>query len=132
MWVTLQVGKGLEDDDRAELADQLREELLTLAVGTVEYATADPRGKTKAADLITWGSLVVSIASIPSLRVLIDALASWIRRQPQDITVEIEGAKLTGTVSAAQRDRLVDAFENRLRASTAQTDESHAHTTFRP
>lgn len=126
MRVTLQVGKGLEDDDRAELAGQLREELLALAVGTIEFARADAPGRTKAGDLITWGSLVVSIASIPSLRVLVDALASWIRRQPQDITVEIEGAKLTGTVSTAQRDRLVDAFENRLRASAA-SDDGHAN-----
>jgi hypothetical protein len=122
MRVTLVVGEGLEDDDRAEAATGLREELLDLDVEAVEFATLDLLDGSKAGDILAWGTLVASIASVASMRVLVDALASWIRRQPRDITVEIDGAKLTGAVSPAERERLVASFETRLRQSGPPSD----------
>jgi hypothetical protein len=119
MDVTLQLDGNLDDDLRADLAQDLREVLLTLDdVEDAKFVTgAGTPGGAKAAGVITWGSLLVSIASVPSLRVVVDALASWLRRQPQDITVEVAGAKLSGAVSHTERERLVDAFVSRLRTT---------------
>jgi hypothetical protein len=123
MDVTLQLDGNLDADLRADLAQDLREVLLTLDdVEDATYVTGAgmPAGA-KAGEIFTWGSLVVSLASVTSLRVVIDALASWLRRQPQDITVEVDGAKLSGVVSHGERERLVDAFVSRMRVSGGDT-----------
>ena len=118
MDLTLQLDGNLDADLRADLAQDLRDALLTLdGVEDATFVTGPgmPAGA-KAGEVFTWGSLLVSLASVTSLRVVIDALASWLRRQPQDITVEVDGAKLSGTVSQGERERLVDAFVSRLRS----------------
>ena len=61
-------------------------------------------------ELVTWDALVVSLASAGSFQVVLDVVASWLRRQPAGIEVEIEGQKLSGAVTREQRDALVQAF----------------------
>jgi len=65
---------------------------------------------TKSGGLVTWGALVVSLASAGSFQVVVDTVASWLRRQPADIEIEIDGQELSGMVTREQRDALVQAF----------------------
>ena len=44
------------------------------------------------------------------MKAVIEVVASWLRRQPQEIEVEISGNKIKGVVTAAQRDAIVAAY----------------------
>jgi hypothetical protein len=109
-------GDDLDDDLRAAFASDVRDLLLSVdGVDDVRFATGNevPSGA-KAGEVFQWGSLLVSFASAASFRVLVDALASWLHRQPQDLTIEIDGAKLSGQVSAKERQDLVNVFTSRI------------------
>jgi hypothetical protein len=109
-------GAAADDAERAELALSLRAVLRDL--DEVEEAAlvdgGSPPAGAKSGGLLSWGALVVSLASAGSFQVVVDTIASWLRRQPADIAIEIDGLKLSGTVTRDQRDALVQAFLSRI------------------
>jgi hypothetical protein len=115
MDVTVCLDGDLDTGLRADLASGLREELLDRGLDAAAPAASGRPDGSKSADLLAWGSLLVSVASVASFRTVIEALSSWLRRQPQDIVIEVDGATLSGVVSPEQRAQLVDAFTERLR-----------------
>jgi hypothetical protein len=98
-----------DDEERAELASRLREEMVEQGVEEVAHPEARaPEGAKGAA--LEWAQLVVGLAG--SIGPLLAALRGWIGRHPDaGITLEIEGDKLTlDRASPADRQRLVEAF----------------------
>jgi hypothetical protein len=62
-----------------------------------------------AVEAVVTGALLVAVA--PALiGGVVDVVASWLRRQPADIEVEIGGRRFKGQVTGPQRDELVAAF----------------------
>jgi hypothetical protein len=115
-------GDDVDDAERAELAQDLQAMLMDL--DEVDEATLSAGGPApagaKAGELVTWGALVVSLASAGSFQVVVDTVASWLRRQPADIEIEIDGQKLSGPVTREQRDALVQAFLARTGSGTIE------------
>jgi Effector Associated Constant Component 1 len=98
-----------DDQERAELADRLREELLYQGVEEV----AHPQGRAPdgaKGPALEWAQLVVGL--VGSVGPLLAALRGWTDRHPDAaITLEIEGDKITlDKASAADRERLVETF----------------------
>jgi len=98
-----------DDEERAELASRLREEMLEQGVDEVAHPEADAPDGAKGAAL-EWAELVVGLAG--SLGPLLAALRGWIGRNPDAaITLEIDGDKITlDKASPTDRQRLVEAF----------------------
>jgi Effector Associated Constant Component 1 len=119
MDVTVSVDAGAEDGLRAELGDELRDALLESAdLDAVHPAPGGPAPDgAKSLDLPAWGTVLVSVASAASLRSLVDAVSSWLRRQPRDVSVAVDGVTFAGPVSAEERAALVAAITERLRKS---------------
>jgi hypothetical protein len=118
-------GVGMGDVERAELARGLRELLSEIdAVDDVARVAGGPVPVgAKSALLVTWGAVLVSVASTGSFEVVVDTIASWLGRQPADIEVEIDGQRLSGSVSREQREALVQAFLARTSDPTAKPDQ---------
>lgn len=98
-----------DDEERAELASRLRDEMLERGVEEVAHPEVHaPEGAKGAA--FEWAQLVVGLAG--SLGPLLAALRGWIGRHPDaGITLEIDGDKITlDKASPADRQRLVEAF----------------------
>jgi len=101
-----------DDEERAELASRLRDEMLQQGVDEVAHPETDaPEGAKGAA--LEWAQLVVGLAG--SLGPLLAALRGWIGRNPDAaITLEIDGDKITlDKASPADRQLLVEAFLSR-------------------
>ncbi|MFI7601559.1 hypothetical protein [Actinoplanes sp. NPDC049681] len=118
--VTLDVrvlGAGLEPERVQESARDLRTAILTTDVDDAKPAPAGPApAGAKSGDALSVGALVVTLA--PSIvEALMGVVASWLSRQPGDIEIEIEGHRLKGHVTRAQRDELVAAYLSRLDAA---------------
>ena len=94
-----------DDEERAELASRLRDEMLEQGVEEVAHPEAHAPGAA-----LEWAQLVVGLAG--SLGPLLVALRAWIGRHPDvAVTLEIEGDKITlDKASPADRQRLVEAF----------------------
>jgi len=105
-------GYDVDDAERAELARGLQAMLRDLdEVDEAALVAGGPApAGAKSGGLVTWGALVVSLASAGSYQVVLDTVASWLRRQSADIEIEIAGQKLSGTVTREQRDALVQVF----------------------
>ncbi|MGW5557042.1 hypothetical protein ACWER9_07450 [Micromonospora sp. NPDC003944] len=113
-------GIGYTPSEVAAMSRQLQSELLGLAVNEVSPAVAGslPDGA-KALELVAVGALVVSMA--PELVTpVVDVLASWLRRQPAEIEVEIDGQRLRGVVTRRQREALVSAYLEKVASGTPQ------------
>jgi hypothetical protein len=98
-----------DDEERAELASRLRDEMLQQGVEEVAHPEVHaPEGAKGAA--FEWAQLVVGLAG--SLGPLLAALRGWIGRHPDAaVTLEIDGDKITlDKASPADRQRLVEAF----------------------
>jgi|ERR1051325_94465 hypothetical protein len=101
------------NEELEQLTHQLHEDLSELDVEKVDLIRkADAPAGTKAGDIITWGSLLVTLATglLPSV---INNLQSWLgRHEGHSITVEVGGDKLTisGETSDEERKRLIDAW----------------------
>jgi hypothetical protein len=110
----------LASSEVAELTRNLRAELLRLEVDDVRTVSAGsaPAGA-KAGELIEVGALVVSLVPVLATAV-VEVVASWLRRQPSDIEVDIDGYRLKGQVTREQRDTLVAAFLARAVGSAQQ------------
>jgi Effector Associated Constant Component 1 len=98
-----------DDEERAELASRLRDEMLEQGVEEVAHPEVHAPGGAKGA-AFEWAQLVVGLAG--SLGPLLVALRAWIGRHPDaGITLEIDGDKITlDKASPADRQRLVEAF----------------------
>jgi hypothetical protein len=98
-----------DDEERAELASRLRDEMLEQGVEEVAHPEVQaPEGAKGAA--FEWAQLVVGLAG--SLGPLLAALRGWIGRHPDaGITLEIDGDKITlDKASPTDRQRLLEAF----------------------
>jgi hypothetical protein len=111
--VVLRVDAGPDADEEevAELALRLRDDLEALDVGSVELSRSGtaPAGA-KSVDPIEWGTLLVAIGSSPALMTLIRTANAWIARQRQGrVRVKIgeDELELTGASTDDQR-RLID------------------------
>lgn len=122
--VVLQVDAGPDADEEevAELALRLRDDLEVLDVGPVQLSRSGtaPTGA-KAVDPIEWGTLLVAIGSSPALLTLIRTANAWLARQRQGrVRVKIgeDELMLTGASSEDQR-RLIDDWLARREAAPA-------------
>ncbi|GLY97307.1 hypothetical protein [Actinoplanes sp. NBRC 103695] len=103
-------GLDLNDEELAAASRNLQDLLLELDVDDVRPASDGPApAGAKAGDAIAFGTLLVTVAP-PLVKAVIEVVASWLRRQPQEIEVEIAGNKIKGVVTAAQRDAIVAAY----------------------
>lgn len=104
---------GLDAGGVADLAAQLRREILTTDVDSAEpVVAAETVPGAKAGELVALGALAVTLAPIV-VESLMGVIASWLSRQPADVEVVIDGNRFRGRVSKAQRDKLVDAYVRR-------------------
>jgi hypothetical protein len=98
-----------DDEERAELAWRLREEIREHGIDDVSQPPVRPPPGAKGGAL-EWAQLVVGFAgTVPPL---IMALQGWLGRHPRaSITLEIGGDKLRlDEASPADRERLLEAF----------------------
>lgn len=98
-----------DDEERAELASRLREEMIEQGVEEVAHPHAQAPDGAKGAAL-EWAQLVVGV--VGTIGPLLSALHGWLGRHPHaGVTLEIDGDKLTlNQESPAHRERLVEAF----------------------
>ena len=111
-------GPDLTDDELAYAAQALRSELLDLEVDDVRAPDGgDPGPGAKSGALAAVGVMLVSAAPavIPAV---IDVALGWLRRQPLDVHLEIDGQILTARVTRKQRDALVAAYLQRITADS--------------
>lgn len=111
--VVLEVDAGPDADEQevAELALRLRDDLDALDVGSVQLARsgAAPPGA-KSVDPVEWGKLVVAIVSSPALLSLVRTANAWVGRQRRGrvrIKIGDDELVLTGVSTEDQR-RLID------------------------
>jgi membrane-associated two-gene conflict system component 1 (EACC1) len=97
-----------DDDERADLAAQLREDLLARDLAASHPPAAAVPGAKGAA--LEWAQLVVTLAGTASP--MIAALQGWLGRHPSaGVSLEIDGDKLMlDDASPAERNRLVEEF----------------------
>jgi Effector Associated Constant Component 1 len=98
-----------DDEERADLAWRLREEIRDHGIDDVSHPTVRPPPGSKGGAL-EWAQLVVSMAG--TLPPLVMAIQGWLGRHPSaEVTVEIGGDRLTlDQASPADRQRLLEAF----------------------
>lgn len=106
-------GDDLEDGEVAAASRNLRTALLTLDVEDVVTPTAGPpEPGAKSGLMAALGLLLVSTG--PSVvPAVVDVALSWLKRQPIDVSLEIDGQRFSGQVTRAQRDALVQSFLDR-------------------
>ncbi|MEV4131459.1 hypothetical protein AB0J72_04770 [Dactylosporangium sp. NPDC049742] len=107
-------GEDLSTDERADLGQQLRDALLEIDLAEIDVAREAqlPPGA-KAGETLTFGALAISIAPVAFTQV-VGTITAWLRRQRSDIEVEIDGHRLRGAMTAAQRDAIVAAYLARV------------------
>jgi hypothetical protein len=119
----IEAGPDADQEELAELALGLREELSAVDLESVELARGveQPSGA-KTGDVMDWGTLVVGIASSGAMTALITAVSAWITRQRSaSVRVKIgdDELELTGGSSDDQR-RMIEAwFERRSAAASS-------------
>jgi hypothetical protein len=119
----IEAGPDADQEELAELALGLREELSAVDLESVELARGDERPSgAKTGDVMDWGTLVVGIASSGAMTALITAVSAWITRQRSaSVRVKIgdDELELTGGSSDDQR-RMIEAwFERRSAAASS-------------
>ncbi|MEV4621477.1 hypothetical protein AB0J74_22550 [Asanoa sp. NPDC049573] len=112
--IRLDVTADVDDDVLARMTGDLRDELLDLDVDAVDRPTdGDAPEGSKAGELLAAGALLVSVA--PTIvEGVVNVLVSWLSRQPSDVTIEIDGQKLSGTFSRKERAALVATYLARV------------------
>jgi membrane-associated two-gene conflict system component 1 (EACC1) len=116
--IRINPGSDNDEEELARTTQQLREELSDLNIDSVDTVKTGPapEGSKAGEEMITWGSLLVSLAAsggvLPSL---IGTVQSWLsRRENQKISMEIDGDKLEVTgVSSEEQRRLIDIWVGR-------------------
>jgi hypothetical protein len=101
-----------DDEERADLATRLREELLEQGVESVSHPEATAPGGAKGGAL-EWAQLVVGLAG--TIGPMLTALRAWLGRHPRAaVTLEIDGDTLTlAEASPEEQKRLVETFLSR-------------------
>jgi hypothetical protein len=116
--LSIDPGRGADDEDRAALARRLRDELQELIGAEVHNAVrADGApGRAKGAE-IAWGTLAVTVA--PGLiTALVSTLQSWLTRHERSkVTLKSGDDEVVIEGSPAQEQRqLIQAWVNRHKA----------------
>ena len=98
-----------DDEERADLATRLRDEMVDQGVEDVAHPEAVAPSGAKGGAL-EWAQLVVTMAG--TLGPMVTAVRSWLGRHPRAaITLEIDGDRLTlDEASAEEQQRLVETF----------------------
>jgi hypothetical protein len=110
----VRVTGAVDDEDAAAACRSLRSELLEVTDVSVPGGAAPvPGAKSAAAAAV--GALLVS-ATPAAIPVILDVALGWLRRQPIDIALEIDGQRISGRVTRDQRDQLVRAYLHRVQA----------------
>lgn len=112
-------GAGSEDEDRAQLAQRLRQDIRELDVDSVDWVRASETPAGAKGDPATMGALAVTLAPTV-ITPLMSMLSSWLSRHERaSVTVESGGQKIvvTGSPSAEQQ-QVIEAFINRSKPST--------------
>jgi len=104
-------GADADAEEVAEMASQLRRELLDLDVAAVELVRTGPApAGSKGVGVLAVGTLLVTLAKSSGLAAVVGAVQSWLAgRQHRSVKVQIGGDTLevTGVASDEQR-RLID------------------------
>jgi hypothetical protein len=98
-----------DEDERAELASRLREEIEERGIDDVAHPQL-PRPPGSKGTALDWAQLVVTFAgTVPAL---VMAIQGWTGRHPDAaVTLEIDGDRLTlDEASADERQRLLETF----------------------
>ena len=98
-----------DQEERADLASRLRDEIRDHGIDDVSHPGAEPPPGSKGGAL-EWAQLVVTLAgTVPSL---VMAMQGWLGRHPNAaVTLEIDGDRLTlDEASADERQRLLETF----------------------
>ena len=115
--LTLNAGPGTDDEDAQQLGHRLRADLLELEVDSVEAIRAGAAPAGSKGDLVTFGSLAVSLGPV-AVSALFNLLQSWLKRH-QEATVNLkmggDEITVTGTPSPGQQ-QLIDAWLSRHKA----------------
>ena len=106
------------DDDNEQLerlTHQLNEDLRELDIDKVDLIRKGDAPIGAKGDVMTWGSLLVTLASSGVLSTLVNTLQSWLtRHERQSMTIEIGGDKLQITgISSEEQKRLIEDWINR-------------------
>lgn len=111
-----------DEDERFELAQRLRAELLELDVAGVELASGGPAPAGSKADAVTLSTILLTLgASGGVFTTVVGAVRDWLLRQPDpgvvvDVTIDGDSFRIEGA-STDERQRLLDVFVERHRAA---------------
>jgi hypothetical protein len=110
-YVTVRLGvAGGDDQELADAAGVLRDELLALDVDAVEPLTGEAAPGAKGAGVVL-GALLVRLGGAVPLRAVVDALLRWARGSGRTVEVTLDGDTLRlGNASAEQQERIIDAW----------------------
>jgi hypothetical protein len=103
----------------ADLTQQLREEVLMVDVDSADLPSGEsPPPGAKAADPITWGTIVVALATGGTFGVLVNVLYSWVTRHDRiSVSIEIGENKLQLTgMNPDERQQLIDLWRQHVKA----------------
>ncbi|MER5518945.1 hypothetical protein [Streptomyces sp. NPDC002763] len=102
-----------DDDELLRLVGRLRRSLADLDVAEIGSAPSseNPPTGSKGGELVATGTLIVTAASF-ALRQALLLADTWLKNRPlRGIRVELDGRSVElGHASAAERERLIDAF----------------------
>ena len=104
--IRVDAGPDTDDEELAELALRLRDDLGELDAATVRLArTGTPVPGAKSGDVVEWGTLVVSMVSSGALTALIKTADSWLARQRHGISLRVGEDELVVTLEPADTRR---------------------------
>lgn len=109
-----------DEDERFELAQRLRTELLELDVAGVEFARGGAAPAGSKADAVTLSTILLTLgASGGVFTTVVGAVRDWLLRQPDpgvvvDVTIDGDSFRIEGA-STGERQRLLDVFVERHR-----------------
>lgn len=104
-------GQDSDAQELADLADQLRGELLDLDLASVAPLTADevPEGAKGIGPLAGW--LVTQFATLDGLRAVMAAVRAWASRTQRTVEISVGGDVLKVTAATAeQQEEIIDAW----------------------
>jgi hypothetical protein len=105
--LTLAPGDDVDAEELATLTRQLRRELLQTDVGAVEVAAdGEPPPGAKGIDVLSWGTLLLTLARGGALGQVFKVIVGWLgRHQQSEITVALGGDSITVTHATAEEKR---------------------------
>ncbi|GAA1852986.1 CHAT domain-containing protein [Asanoa iriomotensis] len=106
------------DADKPRLAGMigdLRAELLASDIDatTIRLMVPPPAQRSGPAAAVAGLALAIK-PSAAGIRLLVRVIASWLRRQPTDVTIEIDGRRFSGHLTGGDHEALVEAYLARI------------------